>query len=1089
MNGDHLPVAARAWTDQPREHKTRRNGDRIPETRHVLVIDTETTTDHVQALTFGCYRYCRVDTDPDGRITVTTVAEGLIYADDLPETDPDGYATLVDYARTHEADVDLFYLRAYPDWRLRLYSRSEFVEKWIYSVAYRDHWGKRDGREPATLVMFNAPFDLSRLAGYASEARDGSHAARFAGGFSLALWTDENGNPREWRPRVRVKSIDSKRSLKGFSAIEHRQRFRGHFLDLRTLVFSLTGKSHSLASACEAFGVEHGKNKAEEHGRITPEYIDYCRRDVQATTELYEKTRNEYAHHPIELQETKAYSPASISKAYLRTMGITPVLDRMPDFPADVLGSAMSAFYGGRAETFIRHTRMPVMVCDFTSMYPTVDALMNLWEFLTHDRIDTVDATDDVQRLLNTITLDQSFDSDTWPEFVGIAQVIPDGDILPVRARYSHDLNWNIGVNPLYSKQPLWYTIPDLIASTLLTGRPPRIVRALRFVPSGNKLDTLTPVRLRGQITVDPARDDFFRTVVEQRQQVKNTDLTLAAFLKVVANAGSYGIFAQMDAQELPTGQRKEVTVYGAASQPWTVAVSAPEQPGEYCFPPIAACITGAARLMLAMLERCVTDAGGAWVFCDTDSMAIVADTDGNLIPCPGGDHALPDGRAAVRALTVDQVNGIRQRFAKLNPYRPDAVTDILKVEFTGLCYAISAKRYALYQLDQSGTPDIEWTGEDTGDEESDIIDIGKNSEHGLGHLLNPTDPESNDRNWIRHLWRFILSRAYGIDMDEPEWLDRPALTRIAISSPLMWRPFAKWNTGKPYRQQIKPFNFLLAAHITALGYPQNADRQRFRLIAPYDPDSTTWTDLPWRNAYDPHGIAYEVTTQTRIRQDGPYTIEPADLVQLTTYGRVLREYQRRPEYKTNAANGKPCTRETVGLLHRRTVRLARLHHIGKEANRLDDKLAGIIDPDQVLIDYDNPNDALTELVLPALASHSSRQLAEQTGTDTSTINRIRSGKTAPRPELRQTLIRLAVDTAISDLDAYSINHPWQNLWPSITHIEWESVLAYWRDNTNNSGRLCPCGCTTPLTPRQKYASNACRMRHHRRTQHSDEPR
>ncbi|MBB5156605.1 DNA polymerase [Saccharopolyspora phatthalungensis] len=401
MSGDFLPVSVRGWTDQPRERRKRHGSDRTPETRHVLVVDTETTIDTAQALTFGCYRYCYVDTAPDGQITVTTVAEGLIYADDLPETDPDGYATLTDYVRTHEANVDLFYLGCEPDWRLRLYSRSEFIEQWINGVAYRDRWGKRVDREPATLVMFNAPFDLSRLAGSASEARDGSTAARFAGGFSLALSTNADGNPVQWRPRVRVKSIDSKRSLKGFSALDKQTRFRGHFLDLRTLVFSLTGKSHSLASACEAFGVQHGKITAEEHGRITPDYIDYCRRDVQATAELYAKTTNEYARHPISLQETKAYSPASLSKSYLRSMGITPILDRMPDFPADVLGWAMSAFYGGRAETFIRHTPVPVVVCDFTSMYPTVDALMNLWEFLTRDRVEAIDATENVQTLLD----------------------------------------------------------------------------------------------------------------------------------------------------------------------------------------------------------------------------------------------------------------------------------------------------------------------------------------------------------------------------------------------------------------------------------------------------------------------------------------------------------------------------------------------------------------------------------------------------------------------------------------------------------------------------------------------------------------
>ena len=120
----------------------------------------------------------------------------------------------------------------------------------------------------------------------------------------------------------------------------------------RRYAFALTDRSLSLEAACELFGVEHGKQKAERHGIITPEYIDYNRRDVLATAELTAKLLAEYALHPIELQVTKAYSPASIGKAYLQAMGVTPIMARMPDFPKRYCGYAQSAFFGGvRART------------------------------------------------------------------------------------------------------------------------------------------------------------------------------------------------------------------------------------------------------------------------------------------------------------------------------------------------------------------------------------------------------------------------------------------------------------------------------------------------------------------------------------------------------------------------------------------------------------------------------------------------------------------------------------------------------------------------------------------------------------------
>src|SRR3954454_5740714 len=82
-----------------------------------------------QGLLYGAFRYCRVD-----HHTVTTVAEGLLYADDLTERDPDGYALLVAYAPSRKADVDLASLAVEPGWQLELVSRTEFVDRWLWHV-------------------------------------------------------------------------------------------------------------------------------------------------------------------------------------------------------------------------------------------------------------------------------------------------------------------------------------------------------------------------------------------------------------------------------------------------------------------------------------------------------------------------------------------------------------------------------------------------------------------------------------------------------------------------------------------------------------------------------------------------------------------------------------------------------------------------------------------------------------------------------------------------------------------------------------------------------------------------------------------
>jgi hypothetical protein len=154
----------------------------------MFVFDTETRVDATQRLTFGSYRF--ID---EGQC----LEEGLFYADDLPQKDRQ---ILEKYFLKHRSDMKEKGIR----WLML--TRSEFLEK-LYKAVYK-------GR--CLLVGFNLPFDLSRV-GYDSTSARG----RFAGGFSLGIWSymDEEGIERadQYRPRVGIKQIDSKRALKGFT--------------------------------------------------------------------------------------------------------------------------------------------------------------------------------------------------------------------------------------------------------------------------------------------------------------------------------------------------------------------------------------------------------------------------------------------------------------------------------------------------------------------------------------------------------------------------------------------------------------------------------------------------------------------------------------------------------------------------------------------------------------------------------------------------------------------------------------------------------------------------------------------------------
>jgi hypothetical protein len=915
----------------------------------MLVVDTETRTDSNQKLTFGSYRFF-VDSE--------LKEEGLFCADDLSKHERktlQDYVTKWNEKASQAGEVPLL-----------LMTRREFLKK-FYKAIYK-------GR--ALLVGFNLPFDISRLAMSARPAR-----GRFAGGFSMALWSYvkesiERADPH--RPGIGIKHIDSKRALKGFTARFGADdsdlvpegsttgqpvkgyKFRGHMLDLRTLAFALTDRGYSLETACKAFGVEHGKQHVTRHGVITNKYIDYNRRDVQATSELAVKLLAEYKKHPISLQPTKAYSPASIGKAYLDAMGVVPILERQPDFPMQYIGFAQTAFFGGRTSAHIRNVPVPVVYVDFLSMYPTVNGLMGLWDFVTAKEICAVPHCQiEIERFLRGLTPEKLFDKRTWAKLPAFVKVIPNGDILPSRSKYSRASNdWQVAVNHLYASdhenlKGLWFSLPDVVTSVLLTGEIPKIVDAFKLVAKGKQSD-LRPVLFGGNVSVNPRNHDLFRTVIEQRKSLpKRKDLRpeekerLDKALKVFANASSYGIYAEMNRQE--TEKKVKQECQGLDPSPYVCSVFHPEKPGEFCFPPLASLVTGAARLMLALLEYSVTELGGTYAMEDTDSMAIVATKRGGFVPCPGGTLTR-NGVEGIKALSWKQVQGIVRKFEALNPYNRKIISgSILKIEDDNFdpntgkqrqiyCYAISAKRYALFTLSKTGKPEL--------------LREGKNnkkdrwSRHGLGHLLNPTDPEASDRNWTGAVWDSIIRKAFGLKADALPFANSPAIGRTTVSSPFLMKSLESFNAGKPYAEQIKPFNFLLTSHVIPFGHPPDTNPEKFHLIAPYNSDSRKWLEMEW---IDQHSSkSYGITTKGECGT--------RHVARVKTYAEVVEEYETHPESKCADSEGKPCERQTVGLLQRRHLKVEQIKCIGKESNSLESVEDGTAHSEvDVYTDYADP--------------------------------------------------------------------------------------------------------------------------------------
>ena len=111
----------------------------------------------------------------------------------------------------------------------------------------------------------------------------------------------------------------------------------------------------------------------------------------------------------------------------------------------------------------------------------------------------------------------------------------------------------------------------------------------------------------------------------------------------------------------------------------------------------------------------------------------------------------------------------------------------------------VSAKRYVMYNL----VPD------EQGNEQ---IVIRKKSDHGLGHLLSPIESKKRT-DWVKEVWKYILSIERNLPFTEPDWFyEFPAFAQLSISKPSIYR-LLNPDPDILYKQQIKPFNFILTVH------------------------------------------------------------------------------------------------------------------------------------------------------------------------------------------------------------------------------------------------------------------------------------
>ena len=174
---------------------------------------------------------------------------------------------------------------------------------------------------------------------------------------------------------------------------------------------------------------------------------------------------------------------------------------------------------------------------------------------------------------------------------------------------------------------------------------------------------------------------------------------------------------------------------------------------------------------------------------------------------------------------------------------------------------------------------------------------------------------------WQRDFWVLMVEHAQSAkpgppDLSQLDGFTNPAVTRYAITTPDLGHSFDRYNAGKPYHRQVRPFGFMV---MFQQDEGQSGPSTMLRVIAPFNRNPAAAA----RQAFD--------------RDSG----QPVSPRLLKTYASALRTYYNHPEAKF--LNGERGDR---GPTRRRHIVAKSIIHIGKEANKLDIQSVSGVDPD-----------------------------------------------------------------------------------------------------------------------------------------------
>jgi hypothetical protein len=188
---------------------------------------------------------------------------------------------------------------------------------------------------------------------------------------------------------------------------------------------------------------------------------------------------------------------------------------------------------------------------------------------------------------------------------------------------------------------------------------------------------------------------------------------------------------------------------------------------------------------------------------------------------------------------------------------------------------------------------------------------------HGIGYLMSPIRRKGDEQGdqFAAAFWRKVLqNEGIALTGEDPNWLDRPAIMRIPVSSPAV--------LGR-LKSFCKPYDFVLAPVIREGDLHIEGEAGKPILVTQFNKNSEEWDDATYYNVRT--GESCSITAGES---------DSKNVIPVRSYRSVVNEYVKNAESKFNGPDGNQCRPWTRGLLQRMHVVASEHRYCGKEFKR-----------------------------------------------------------------------------------------------------------------------------------------------------------